>query len=90
MIGTHSLVTASGGGVICTPELELGRYAAVLGALGCAFGILPHLAARLQTSARLFNVGTFAGGACLLCLARQILKANGALQVQAERARGAA
>ena len=84
------VVIAPGTGVIYTLALGLGqgRRAALWAALGCTFGIVPHLAAAtlglaalLHTSALLFQVVKFAGVAYLLYLAWQALKAGGALSV---------
>ncbi|MEM6941690.1 MAG: LysE family translocator [Pseudomonadota bacterium] len=88
------VVIAPGTGVIYTLALGLGqgRRAAIWAALGCTFGILPHLAAAtlglaavLHTSALLFSVVKWAGVAYLLYLAWQSLKSGGALSVAAEK-----
>ena len=88
------VVIAPGTGVIYTLALGLGqgRRAALWAALGCTFGILPHLAAAtlglaavLHTSAVLFTLVKWAGVAYLLYLAWQSLKSGGALDVSAER-----
>ena len=88
------VVIAPGTGVIYTLAMGLGQgpRAALWAALGCTFGILPHLmaatlglAAVLHTSAVLFNVVKFAGVAYLLYLAYQALRSDGALAVKAER-----
>lgn len=85
------VVIAPGTGVIYTLALGLGRgrIAAIWAAIGCTFGIVPHLlaatvglAAILHTSAILFNIVKFAGVAYLLWLAWQSLKQGGALNVQ--------
>jgi len=101
MITTQFLLTAMvvviapGTGVIYTLALGLGqgRRAALWAALGCTFGIVPHLAAAtlglaalLHTSALLFQVVKFAGVAYLLYLAWQALKAGGALSVSPSEA----
>ncbi|WP_172300182.1 LysE family translocator [Pseudoruegeria sp. HB172150] len=87
-----------GTGVIYTLAIGLGQgtKASIWAALGCAFGIVPHLAAAilglaavLHASAVLFTVVKFAGVAYLLWLARQALQADGALSVQAETRREA-
>jgi len=87
------VVLAPGTGVIYTLALGLGqgRRAALWAALGCTFGIVPHLAAAtlglaavLHTSALLFSIVKWAGVAYLLYLAWQILKSGGALSVTAE------
>ncbi|MEM6728644.1 MAG: LysE family translocator [Pseudomonadota bacterium] len=84
------VVIAPGTGVIYTLAIGLGRgaRAAALAALGCTFGIVPHLlaaalglAALLHTSALAFQIVKFAGVAYLLYLAWQALKADGALQI---------
>ena len=96
MISLQFLLTAlvvciaPGTGVIYTLALGLGqgRRAAIAAAVGCTFGIVPHLAAAtlglaalLHTSALLFQIVKFAGVAYLLYLAWQALKADGALSV---------
>ncbi|WP_095587352.1 LysE family translocator [Actibacterium ureilyticum] len=87
------VVIAPGTGVIYTLAIGLGkgRLSAVWAALGCTFGIVPHLlaaalglAALLHTSAVLFNIVKFAGVAYLLWLALQSLRAGGALAVSRE------
>ena len=84
------VVIAPGTGVIYTLATGLGqgRRAAIMAALGCTAGILPHLAAAmlglaavLHTSAVLFQTVKFAGVAYLLYLAWQALKAGGAMSV---------
>ncbi len=86
---------APGTGVIYTLALGLGqgRRAAIAAAVGCTFGIVPHLAAAtlglatlLHTSALLFQIIKFAGVAYLLYLAWQALKSDGALAVRADNA----
>lgn len=90
------VVLAPGTGVIYTLALGLGqgRRAALWAALGCTFGIVPHLlattlglAAVLHTSALLFNLVKFAGVGYLLYLAFQMLKAGGTMAVSAETQR---
>lgn len=94
LITAFVVVIAPGTGVIYTLALGLGqgRRAALWAALGCTFGIVPHLAAAtlglaavLHTSALLFNVLKFAGVAYLLYLAWQMLQAGGTMAVRAER-----
>ena len=100
MISTQFLLTAlvvvlaPGTGVVYTLALGLGqgRRAALWAALGCTFGIVPHLlaatlglAAVLHTSALLFNVVKYAGVAYLLWLAWGALKSGGALRVDPRR-----
>ncbi|MEP5729066.1 MAG: LysE family translocator [Sulfitobacter sp.] len=104
MITLHFLLTAfvvviaPGTGVIYTLALGLGqgRRAALWAALGCTFGIVPHLvaatlglAAVLHTSAVLFSVVKWAGVAYLLYLAWQSLKSDGALAVSETKTREA-
>ncbi|MGZ2256189.1 LysE family translocator [Roseobacter sp. A03A-229] len=88
------VVLAPGTGVIYTLALGLGqgRIAALWAALGCTFGIVPHLAAAtlglaavLHTSAVLFTIVKFAGVAYLLYLAWQSLRSGGALAISADR-----
>lgn len=88
------VVIAPGTGVIYTLALGLGqgRRAALWAALGCTFGIVPHLAAAtlglaavLHTSALLFNIVKYAGVAYLLYLAWGSLKSGGALNIASER-----
>ncbi len=87
------VVIAPGTGVIYTLALGLGqgRRAALWAALGCTFGIVPHLAAAtlglaalLHTSALLFQIVKFAGVAYLIYLAYQALKSDGALAVSSK------
>lgn len=87
------VVIAPGTGVLYTLALGLGRgrRAALWAALGCTFGIVPHLlaatlglAAILHTSAVLFNVVKFAGVAYLLWLAWGALREGGALSVSSD------
>jgi threonine/homoserine/homoserine lactone efflux protein len=100
MISFQFLMTAlivvliPGTGVVYTLALALGqgRRAAVAAAVGCTFGIVPHLlaailglAALLHTSAVLFNAVKFAGVAYLLWLAWGALRSGGALAVSATR-----
>ena len=92
------VVIAPGTGVIYTLALGLGqgRRAAIAAAVGCTFGIVPHLlaatlglAAILHTSAVLFTVVKFAGVAYLLYLAWQAMRTDGALAIQPNRSRDA-
>lgn len=89
------VVIAPGTGVIYTLAIGLGqgRRPAFWAALGCTFGIVPHLLAAtlglatvLHTSAVLFNVIKFAGVVYLLYLAWQALKPDGTLAVRPDRA----
>ncbi|RYH11777.1 LysE family translocator [Tropicimonas sp. IMCC6043] len=101
MISLHFLITAfvvvvaPGTGVVYTLATGLGRgrRASFWAALGCTFGIVPHLAAAmlglaavLHTSALLFQVVKFAGVAYLLWLAWQALREGGALAITPSRA----
>lgn len=88
------VVLAPGTGVIYTLAIGLGqgRRAAALAALGCTFGIVPHLlaaslglAALLHTSAVLFQTVKILGVAYLLYLAWQALKSGGALAVSGNK-----
>ena len=96
MISTQFLLTAlvvvliPGTGVVYTLAVALGqgRRAAIWAALGCTFGIVPHLlaaalglAAVLHASALLFQIVKFAGVAYLLYLAWQALREGGALRI---------
>lgn len=87
------VVIAPGTGVIYTLAMGIGqgRPAALWAALGCTFGIVPHLAAAtlglaavLHTSALLFNAVKFAGVAYLLYLAWSAICSGGALSVSGE------
>lgn len=94
LVTAFVVVIAPGTGVIYTLAMGLGQgpRTALWAALGCTFGIVPHLlaatlglAAVLHTSAVLFNVVKFAGVAYLLYLAWQAVRSGGALAVTAER-----
>jgi threonine/homoserine/homoserine lactone efflux protein len=93
LVTAFVVVIAPGTGVIYTLAIGLGRgrWPAIWAALGCTFGIVPHLlaatlglAAVLHTSALLFNVVKFVGVAYLLYLAWQMLKSDRAMAVRAE------
>lgn len=88
------VVLVPGTGVVYTLALGLGqgKRAVVWAALGCTFGIVPHLmaatlglAAVLHTSAVLFNIVKFAGVAYLLWLAFGALRAGGPLTIDPAR-----
>lgn len=88
------VVIAPGTGVLYTLAIGLGqgRRAAIWAALGCTFGIVPHLAAAifglaalLHTSALAFQIVKFAGVAYLLYLAWQAVRSGGALSVDPNR-----
>lgn len=94
LITTLAVVLIPGTGVVYTLAMGLGqgRRAASWAALGCTFGIVPHLAAAtlglaalLHSSAVLFQVVKFAGVAYLLYLAFQALRTGGALNVTPDR-----
>lgn len=91
LITAFVVVIAPGTGVIYTLAVGLGRgaRASSWAALGCTFGIVPHLlaatlglAALLHASALAFQIVKFAGVAYLLYLAWQALKEGGALSIQ--------
>jgi hypothetical protein len=93
------VVLAPGTGVIYTLALGLGQgqRAAFWAALGCTFGIVPHLAAAtfglaaiLHTSAVLFTAIKIAGVCYLLYLAWQSLQTDGALSVSQTQTRDGA
>ncbi|WP_425450071.1 LysE family translocator [Virgifigura deserti] len=84
------VVLIPGTGVIYTLSCALsrGRNAGIAAALGCTFGIMPHIAASLlglaailHTSAVLFQVLKYAGVAYLLYLAWKTLRETGTLAV---------
>ena len=88
------VVLAPGTGVVYTLALGLGqgRRAAIWAALGCTFGIVPHiaaaalgLAALMHSSALLFNMVKWAGVVYLMWLAWGALRQGGALRVEATR-----
>ncbi|MEM8979886.1 MAG: LysE family translocator [Pseudomonadota bacterium] len=90
------VVLIPGTGVIYTLALGLGqgRSAAIWAALGCTFGIVPHLlaatlgiAALLHTSALLFQIVKTAGVAYLLYLAWQMLRSGSALAIEPDSSR---
>ncbi len=94
LVTAFVVVIAPGTGVIYTLAIGLGqgRRAALAAALGCTFGIVPHLlaailglAAVLHTSAVLFTVVKFAGVAYLLYLAWSAVSSDGALSIQPDR-----
>ena len=93
---TSLIVVASPGtGVLVTlaAALSRGRRAAVIAALGCTLGIVPHmlaavtgLAALLHASALAFEVIRYAGVAWLACMAWMALRERGALAVATDDA----
>lgn len=96
LITAFVVVLAPGTGVIYTLAIGLGQGArpAAWAALGCTFGIVPHLlaatlglAAVLHSSALAFQIVKFAGVAYLLYLAWQAWKTDGALSVRVDNSR---
>lgn len=90
LVTSFIVVIAPGTGVLYTVGIGLARgvRASVVAAVGCTFGIVPHmaaailgLAALLHTSAVAFQVFKFVGVAYLLYMAWSILKEKGALEV---------
>jgi len=84
------VVLVPGTGVLYTlaSGLTRGARASVAAALGCTFGILPHIAAAilglaavLHTSALLFSIVKYLGVAYLLYMAWCALRESGALKV---------
>ncbi|MEL6168345.1 MAG: LysE family translocator [Pseudomonadota bacterium] len=94
LVTAFVVVIAPGTGVLYTLAIAIGqgRKSALWAALGCTFGIVPHLlaatlglAALLHTSAVLFQVVKFAGVAYLLYLAWQAIQSGGALRIEGDR-----
>lgn len=94
LVTAFVVVIAPGTGVVYTLAIGLGRgrAASAWAALGCTFGIVPHLlaatlglAAVLHTSAVAFNVVKVAGVAYLLWLAWSALASGGAMRVEPKR-----
>ena len=84
------VILLPGTGVLYTLAFGLGRgwQASVLAAIGCTFGIVPHIAASivglaavLHTSALAFQLIKYLGVAYLLYMAWSVLRAGGALQI---------
>jgi len=89
------VILLPGTGVIYTLAFGLGRgwRASVLAALGCTFGIVPHIAASvvglaavLHASALAFQLVKYAGVAYLLYMAWSVLRAGGGLEVEGNQA----
>lgn len=95
LITSLIVVASPGTGVLVTlaAGLSHGARAAVVAALGCTLGIVPHmlaavtgLAALLHTSALAFQVVKYAGVAYLLYMAWMTLRKQGTLKVEPDRA----
>ena len=95
LITSLIVVASPGTGVLVTlaAGLSRGTRAAVVAALGCTLGIVPHmlaavtgLAALLHTSALAFQVVKYAGVAYLLYMAWMTLREQGTLRVEPDRA----
>ncbi len=93
------VILLPGTGVIYTLAWGLGRgaRASTWAALGCTFGIVPHivasvigLAALLHASAVAFQIVKYLGVAYLLYMAWSVLRQSGPLQLTEERAEPAA
>jgi threonine/homoserine/homoserine lactone efflux protein len=93
-VTTLIVVVSPGVGALYTIAAGLGRggRASLWAALGCTFGIVPHLlaaitglAAILHASALAFEIIKYAGVAYLLWMAWATLRETGALSVEAER-----
>jgi threonine/homoserine/homoserine lactone efflux protein len=94
LVTSMVVILLPGTGVLYTLAYGLGRgwRASVWAALGCTFGILPHiaasiagLAALLHTSALAFLVIKYLGVCYLLYMAWSVLRDGGALEVKGER-----
>ncbi len=90
------VVLVPGTGVLYTLAIGLGQgfRASVVAAVGCTFGIVPHiiasivgLAALLHTSAMAFVVVKYLGVIYLLYMAWAMLRQSGALQVPEQKTR---
>ena len=88
------IVLLPGTGVIYTLAYGLGRgfRLSVVAAFGCTLGIVPHivasiagLSALLHTSAMMFEIVRYLGVAYLFYMAWTMLRAGGAMQVDAKR-----
>jgi threonine/homoserine/homoserine lactone efflux protein len=95
LITSFIVVASPGTGVLVTlaAGLSRGTRAAVVAALGCTLGIVPHmlaavtgLAALLYTSALAFQVVKYAGVAYLLYMAWMTLREQGTLRIEPDRA----
>ncbi len=95
LITSLVVILLPGTGVLYTLAIGLGRgfRASIWAALGCTFGIVPHivasivgLAALLHASALAFQLIKYAGVAYLLYMAWTILRDGGALDVSEDRA----
>ncbi|WP_229399248.1 LysE family translocator [Micromonospora okii] len=99
MVTTLVVVVTPGAGVLFTLSAALagGRRAALVAALGCTLGIVPHLvaaltgiAALLHSSALAFALVKYAGVAYLLWLAVATLRDRGSLTVAEDAPPGSA
>jgi threonine/homoserine/homoserine lactone efflux protein len=95
LITSLIVVASPGTGVLVTlaAGLSRGTRAAVVAALGCTLGIVPHmlaavtgLAALLHASALAFQVVKYAGVAYLLYMAWMTLREQGTLRVEPDSA----
>jgi threonine/homoserine/homoserine lactone efflux protein len=93
LITSLIVVATPGIGVLYTlaAGLSRGRRASIIAAVGCTFGIVPHmaaailgLAALLHTSALAFQALKYLGVAYLLYMAWSALREHGALKVERE------
>lgn len=94
LITSMIVVLLPGTGVLYTLAIGLGRgfRASIAAAVGCTFGIVPHmlasiigLAALLHASALAFQLIKYAGVAYLLYMAWSILRDGGALSVDEDK-----
>lgn len=92
------VILIPGTGVLYTLAIGLGQgfRASVVAAVGCTFGIIPHiiasvvgLAAVLHTSAVAFQTVKYLGVVYLLYMAYSILRQTGALEVPEQKTRSA-
>jgi threonine/homoserine/homoserine lactone efflux protein len=95
LITSLVVVASPGTGVLVTlaAGLSRGARAAIIAAVGCTLGIVPHmlaavtgLAALLHTSALAFQLVKYAGVAYLLYMAWATLKEQGPLKVEPDSA----
>ncbi len=95
LLTSFIIVASPGTGVVVTlaAGLSRGARAAVIAAIGCTLGIIPHmlaaitgLAALLHASALAFDIIKYAGVAYLLHMAWRTLKEHGTLKIEADDA----